>query len=63
VTADDAVRAAQQIGIAEGDCIIVQSDGQILHPHTSASGASHVDGWRVCNQGGTYVAVEKVHSV
>lgn len=61
MTQEDAIRAAQQTGVADGDCVIVQSDGQILHPHTSPSGINHVDAWRVCNYGGSYTA-EKIHS-
>jgi hypothetical protein len=59
-----ALEAAEQIGIAEGDHIFLQSEGQIENPHLHAgqtSGEAHVDGWRVENRGGLLVA-EKIHS-
>ncbi len=54
----DAKRYAEQIGVASGDHIFLQSDGQIMNPHPPNN---HVDGWKVSNIGGTYVA-EKIHS-
>lgn len=59
-----ALEAAEQIGIVEGDHIFLQSEGQIEHPHLHAgqtSGETHVDGWRVENRGGRIIA-EKIHS-
>jgi hypothetical protein len=53
-----AIDAAKQVGVAVGDHIFVQTDGQITHPHGPNQ---HVDGWRVENINGSYVAT-KVHS-
>ena len=61
---EDAIRAAQDFGVAEGDTVVVQSDGQVTHEHFHAgetSGEKHVDAWAVKNEGGTYIA-EKIHS-
>lgn len=61
---DNAIRAAKQIGLQPGEAIVIQSEGQIDHPHFhsgQASGETHVDGWEVSNDGGTYSAV-KHHS-
>lgn len=54
-----AIDAAKQVGVPPGDHIFVQTDGQIMHPHGPDQ---HVDGWRVENINGNYVAT-KVHSV
>jgi hypothetical protein len=64
VDKDNAIRAAKQVGVAPGDHIFVQTDGQITHTHFhkgQTSGEEHVDGWRVENNGGTYTAT-KIHS-
>jgi hypothetical protein len=61
---ESAIEAARQIGVAPGDHIFLQSDGQITHPHQHGrndNGPEHVDGWRVENNGGTYEAM-KIHS-
>jgi hypothetical protein len=50
-----ALEAARQIGVAPGQHIYLQSEGQINHPHLhkgQTSGQPHVDGWRVENVGG-----------
>ncbi|MEZ5323392.1 MAG: hypothetical protein R2698_15205 [Microthrixaceae bacterium] len=59
-----AIDAAQQIGVNPGDHITLQSEGQINHPHLhsgQSSGEPHVDGWMVANNGGNYQAT-KLHS-
>jgi hypothetical protein len=59
-----ALEAAQQAGVAQGQHIFLQSEGQINHPHLHSgqtSGMPHVDGWRVENQGGQLHA-QKIHS-
>ncbi len=53
-----AIEAAKQAGVAPGDYITLQSDGQTTHPHGDPE---HVDAWKVTNNNGTYVA-EKIHS-
>lgn len=53
-----AFQAAQQAGVAPGDHIFLQSEGQINHPHGPDQ---HVDGWRVENVGGNLQA-QKLHS-
>lgn len=60
---DQAIQAAQQIGVAPGDHITLQSEGQINNPHLHAgqqSGPQHVDAWHVQNNDGQYVA-SKIH--
>jgi hypothetical protein len=60
----DAIRAAEDFGVSDGDTITVQSDGQVTHGHYHSgqtSGDEHVDAWEVTNSGGTYSA-NKVHS-
>lgn len=64
MTRDQAIQAAQQMGLSDGASISFQSDGQIMHPHRHAgqsSGPKHVDYWKVTNRSGTYVA-ERLHS-
>jgi hypothetical protein len=64
MTRDEAIQAAQQMGLNNGESISFQSDGQIMHPHHHAgqtSGPRHVDYWKVTNKNGTYVA-ERRHS-
>lgn len=59
-----AIEAAKQIGVAPGDHITLQSDGQIMKDHHhrgQRSGDKHVDGWLVENKGGIYKAT-KIHS-
>ncbi|MFG3557136.1 hypothetical protein ACGGAQ_22390 [Micromonospora sp. NPDC047557] len=59
-----AIEYAQQIGVAPGDHIFLQSEGQIMNPHPHSrndTGPHHVDGWRVENIGGQYHA-SKIHS-
>jgi hypothetical protein len=58
MTEEDAIRAAQQAGVAPGDYITLQSDGQTMNPHGPDQ---HVDAWRVENVNGTYIAT-KIHS-
>ena len=61
---DQAIQAAQQIGVQPGDEIFMQSEGQITHPHYhhgQLAGEQHVDGWHVQNQDGQYQA-SKIHS-
>jgi hypothetical protein len=58
---EQAIQAAQQIGVALGDTITVQNEGQIENPHDSGSG-THTDGWAVThNVDGTWSA-EKQHA-
>jgi hypothetical protein len=59
VNEQQAIDAARQVGVSPGDHIFVQTDGQITHPHGPDN---HVDGWRVENVGGNFIAT-KVHSV
>jgi len=65
VDKDNAIRAAKQIGMRKGEIIVVQSDGQIKHPHHHAgqqSGETHTDGWAIkLDWNGEYKAA-KVHS-
>jgi len=64
MTRDEAIQAAQQMGLNNGESITFQGDGMIMHPHHHAgqtSGSTHVDAWEVTNNNGTYVA-NKVHS-
>jgi len=62
MTEGDAIAAAESIGVADGDTITIQSDGQASHPHSSAgTPTEHVDGWEVTNNGGTYTA-QKMHA-
>jgi hypothetical protein len=59
----DAISAAQQIGIASGDHVTLQSEGQ-TQPHQHSrhdTGPAHVDAWYVENNGGNYSA-QKFHS-
>jgi hypothetical protein len=59
-----AVEAAQQIGVAPGEHVYLQSEGQINHPHLhhgQVGGQPHVDGWRVENVGGNLIP-QKGHS-
>jgi len=61
---NQAIEAAQQIGVAPGDHITLQNEGQINKPHQHSrtdTGPEHVDGWYVENNGGTYSA-RKIHS-
>ena len=66
MTKDDAIRAARQIGLSPGQRVVIQSNGQAREPHwhnnadERAGGATHVDGWLVWNNSGTYCA-EKQH--
>jgi hypothetical protein len=63
MNSDQAIEAAKQIGLADGETITLQSDGQIMNPHFHSgqtSGETHVDAWIVTNRGGTYTA-EKLH--
>ncbi len=60
---ETAIEAAKQIGLANGETVVVQSDGQIEHPHYhpgQTSGDKHTDGWVVTNDNGYYRA-RKVH--
>lgn len=59
----DAIYAAQQIGVAPGDHITMQSDGQTVpHQHSRHdTGPAHVDAWYVENNNGIYSA-QKIHS-
>ena len=60
---DQAIEAAQQIGVAPGDYITLQNEG-MMNPHQhnkTDTGPAHVDGWRVENNGGNYEA-QKFHS-
>jgi hypothetical protein len=59
-----AVEAAQQIGVAPGDHITLQNTGMINNPHLHSgqlSGQQHVDAWHVANNGGN-LAATKIHS-
>jgi hypothetical protein len=59
-----AIEAAKQIGVAPGDHITLQSDGQISNDHYhrgQKTGEKHVDAWLVENKGGNYKAT-KIHS-
>lgn len=61
---EQAIEAASRLGVPMGEMIFIQSDGQIRHPHLhgrSDFGPSHVDGWAVKNDFGTYRAA-KIHS-
>lgn len=60
---DQAIEAAKDFGIEVGEEVIVQSDGQAIHPHTSSYEPNrHVDGWKVERiDEDTYVA-EKFHA-
>lgn len=58
MNAEQAIQAAQQIGIAPGDHITLQSLGQINHPHGNPP---HVDGWAVQNNNGNYEIITKLH--
>ena len=56
-----AIEAAKQIGVAPGDYITLQSEGQINNPHLHSgqiSGEPHVDGWKVQNSDGTLHATK-----
>lgn len=62
MTEGDAIRAAEAFGVADGETVTVQSDGQVTHPHYSEGvGREHVDGWEVTNNSGNYTA-EKMHA-
>jgi hypothetical protein len=65
LTREDAIQAAQQIDMSPGEIIIVQSDGQITHPHYhsgQSEGETHTDGWAIkLDYDGTYLAA-KAHS-
>jgi hypothetical protein len=64
VNNEQAIEAARQAGVAPGDHIFLQSEGQIDHPHFHSgqgTGERHVDGWRVENNGGIFSA-QKIHS-
>lgn len=53
----DAIRAAQQVGVAPGDYITLQDQQMINHPHLhpgQTSGQPHVDAWHAQNNGGQY---------
>jgi hypothetical protein len=57
-----AIEAVQQIGISPGEKLVVQSDGQIRHPHESSGYSFHTDAWVVTrNYDGSYSA-EKLHT-
>ncbi|QGN48622.1 hypothetical protein GKC29_18505 [Micromonospora sp. WMMC415] len=61
---DQAIEAARQIGVAPGDHITLQNEGQISNPHQHSrtdTGPAHVDAWYVENIGGQYHA-SKIHS-
>lgn len=51
-------RYQTQAGVAPGDYITLQSDGQTMNPHGPDE---HVDAWKVENINGTYVAT-KIYS-
>lgn len=55
---EQAIEAARQAGVSEGSYITLQSDGQIMNPHGADD---HVDGWKVENINGNYIAT-KIHS-
>lgn len=59
----DAINAAQQLGVSPGDYITMQSEGQTMpHQHgRNDLGPAHVDAWKVQNDGGTFSA-QKIHS-
>lgn len=60
---EQAIQAAQQIGVAPGDEIWMQNEG-MMNPHLHGrndSGEPHVDMWAVSNNGGQYEA-QKRHS-
>jgi hypothetical protein len=64
MTEGDAIRAAEDFGVADGQAVSVQSDGQVTlgHYHSGqTSGDTHVDAWKVTNNGGSYSAT-KLHS-
>jgi hypothetical protein len=64
MTEGDAIRAAEDFGVADGQNIYVQSDGQVTHDHYhpgETEGDTHTDAWEITNNGGTYTA-RKVHS-
>ena len=64
VNKQQAIDAAQQLGVAPGDYITLQSEGQINNPHLHAgqtAGEQHVDAWKVANNNGSYEAT-KFHS-
>ena len=47
----------EAFGVADGETVTVQSDGQVTHPHYSEGGRGaerHVDGWEVTNNSGNY---------
>lgn len=61
---EDAIRAAQQAGVAPGDYITLQGEQMINHPHLhpgQTTGEQHVDAWHVQNADGQYRAT-KFHS-
>ena len=62
---DNAIRAAEQIGMRKGETIVAQSDGQIKHPHRHAgqkSGETHTDGWAIKLDWDGKYKTAKVHS-
>jgi hypothetical protein len=63
VNEQQALEAARQAGVAPGDYITLQSEGQINHPHLHSGGVGpeHVDAWKVANQAGVLQA-QKFHT-
>jgi hypothetical protein len=60
---NQALEAAQQIGVAPGDYITLQNEG-MTNPHLHGrndTGPPHVDAWKVDNVGGQLQA-SKIHS-
>ena len=62
---DQALQAAQQVGLSSGECVYFQNDGSILqgaHYHSrEVSGRKHYDVWKVClDYAGNY-SVDKLH--
>ena len=53
----DAISAAQDLGLSDGEQVSVQSQGQADNPHGSDD---HVDGWSVTRSGDSYSA-DKIH--
>jgi hypothetical protein len=60
----DVIKAAQQIGVAPGETITLQSAQEIYHPHLhpgqSPLEPTHVDAYAVTNNDG-HLLVKKFH--